>query len=162
MEPEASRPARPPAPHRAVERAIQAAGASVTLLPEREAWAVQRQWQAIFWAPGRAAGTRRGHDECDWHAFTWGKCPALSGGRALRAYLEQAPAGYYVWVEGRRARVYRCEGGSLPDLSPLRQDVHVFPVTLSWTMSFTHEHDLGLGPYFARSEDALPDAPEPP
>lgn len=36
----------------------------------------------------------------------------------------------------------------------LNTDIYVFPRSFEWSMAFTHEASLGLGPYFAWPSDA--------
>ena len=46
--------------------------------------------------------------------------------------------------------------GALPDYRAESYDVYVWAEDLAWTMAFTHEESLGLGPYFSRREWVVP------
>lgn len=53
-----------------------------------------------------------------------------------------------VYFEGKE--LFDCFGVPSPDFSDWGADLYVFPADLAWTMAFTHEQCMGLGPYFAR------------
>ena len=134
-----------------LEGVLSRSGATFTPLPEREAWSIQAAWRDMFWSRAREAGLTRGHNQFQWNAFTIGGCPAIRGNRALAEYERQRLAEYIVWSENPEVPMYRCAGGNPPVFSG--NDVHVFPVDIAWSMSFTHE-DGWVGPFFARASSA--------
>jgi hypothetical protein len=84
--------------------------------------------------------------------FSCGDSPCKSGARALDLYANEAPGAFVAWPENGTIPMYRCAGGKPPDLSALETDICIFPPDLSWTMAFTHELSMHLGPYFSRKE----------
>ncbi len=85
--------------------------------------------------------------------------PALSGVSAAAAYDREHPDVFIVYPEWLKAPAVRLIGGTLPNFRPECDDVLVWPDDLSWTMAFTHEESLGLGPYYCRREWVVPARP---
>lgn len=135
-----------------IEAALTAAGADWILLPRREARQAQRRWRATYRLCSTLAGRRWSRNDLEWHVFSFDTFPHLTGEAALAEYRKQAPAEFFVWLEHRDSPCFRCRGGTLPDFSAGRVDIHIFPADLAWTMAFTHEESLGLGPYFSRAD----------
>lgn len=110
------------------------------------------KWRRFYAARLHAATRRWKLDGFEWHVFSFAHAPALNGEPALEAYLAEHPAEFVVCPESDRFPAYRLRGATLPDLRPLGADVYVAPPDLAWTLAFTHEESLGLGPYFCRRE----------
>jgi hypothetical protein len=83
-----------------------------------------------------------------WHAYSYGFEAALTGDAALAAYGARAARDLLVYFEGEN--LFDCFGVPSPDFGDWGADIYVFPANLAWTMVFTHEQSMGLGPYFAR------------
>jgi hypothetical protein len=83
-----------------------------------------------------------------WHAYSYGFEAALTGDAALAAYAVCAARDLLVYFEDED--LFDCFGVASPDFSSFGDDLYVFPADLAWTMVFTHEQCIGLGPYFAR------------
>jgi hypothetical protein len=58
-----------------------------------------------------------------------------------------------------RWRAIRVDGGELPDLQTLGDEICGWPNDLARTMAFTPETDWGLGPYFCRRGWIVPSIP---
>ena len=84
-----------------------------------------------------------------WHAYSYGREPALQGAAALQAYADCPDTDLFAYFETERL-VFDIQGHRAPRLDALSRDVYVFPTSLRWSIAFTHEAALGLGPYFAR------------
>lgn len=97
-----------------------------------------------------------------WHVFTWGKAPCLERGAASAAFDKADKEGAFIAEEylfngGGKNTVYsfrRCP----PELksADLAEEAEVFIVgkNFAWTYVVTHETGCGLGPYFAKKENA--------
>jgi Domain of unknown function (DUF4275) len=124
----------------------------VTVLPVGERRASLQQWREVFAAGLHAATgfwTFRGYE---WHIFSYDYAQALNGLPAMEEYLRETPQEFFVIPEDELFNAFRIVGGMLPDLRPVMDDVVVWPANLDWTMAFTHEESIGLGPYFSRRE----------
>ncbi len=83
-----------------------------------------------------------------WLVFSFGHADALCGDEAVAAYEAERPDVVVVCPESGRLEAVRLHGGTPPGFRG--GDVYVWPPDLAWSMAFTHEESLGLGPYFSR------------
>ena len=75
---------------------------------------------------------------------------ALEGGEARRVYAAERASGFYALPNLADGNGYRCEAKPFPDVGGL--DAYITPIDFSWTMVFTHEEELSIGPFFTRAE----------
>lgn len=111
-----------------------------------------RAWRRVYAARLHEQTGKWKHREFDWHVFSFEFARALNGDDAMAAYEAEQPVAALVIPESERLEAVRLEARSLPNFRAFREDVIVFPESLEWTMVFTHEESLGLGPYFSRRE----------
>jgi hypothetical protein len=116
-------------------------------LPDAERDAVLGRWERRFFPHVFQRTGAWVHLGIRWHAYSYGFEPARVGQAALEAYAARAARELLVYAEG--AWLFDCYGEPSPDLGGLGRDLYLFPADLAWTMAFTHEQGLGLGPYFA-------------
>jgi hypothetical protein len=125
-------------------------------LPKKQRWAAMQRWREVFAAPYHAAtGKWRKHGDFDWHVFTPKHFQALSGSKAVELYEGQPPTTFVVVPDEefqQHLPAFRCRGGGWPNFRRFMIDVYVWPEDVGWTMVFTHEESIGIGPYFCRRE----------
>ena len=127
-------------------------GAELHELIDRERWQEMQSWREVFAAPYHNETGKWKRGKYEWHIFSFNHTPSISGEKALTRYQAQPVEKYYVVPEGGILTAYLCVGGRLPNLRLLLEDIYVWPDDLSWTMAFTHEMDVWLGPYFCLRE----------
>ncbi len=135
-----------------IEEILVASGTTFAPLAREERWALMQAWREVF---ARGTFERTGQwriPDFEWHTFSSGNSRAKTGARAEAAYASQQAHEFIVWPEDGRIPMYRCRGNTPPNFAPLETDIYVFPPDLSWTMAFTHEVSMHLGPYFALAE----------
>lgn len=111
-----------------------------------------QQWREVYAAPLHAATGKWKRDNYEWHTFSFHHAPAISGVRAAESYLAEAVVPHYVVPEDENWPAFHCASERLPDLRIIADDIYVWSEGLAWTMAFTHEQEIGLGPYFSRRE----------
>jgi hypothetical protein len=116
-------------------------------LTRRERNAITKRWRERFFPHVFRETGRWVHLGYHWHAYSYRFEAALNGHEALAAYAARAERKLLVYFE--EDALFDAYGEPSPDLSAWRDDVYLFPHDLAWTMVFTHEQTLGLGPYFA-------------
>jgi hypothetical protein len=112
-------------------------------------------WREVYAAPYHDAQGRWRLSQFEWHVFSFGYTRALNGERAVAAYSDQSAPSLIICPEDGRKPAWKLTDGNLPDFRKWGGDVYVWPDDLSWTMAFTHEGGLGLGPYFSQMEWAI-------
>ena len=133
------------------QHALDRTGGQAEPLPDAERWALLQEWRVVF-AAGLHAATGRWKQHFEWDIFCAGYARALNGEKAAVAYAAERPAAVIVCPESEELPAVRLHGGGLPDFREEVDDVSVWPLDLAWTMAFTHEESIGLGPYFSRRE----------
>ena len=111
-----------------------------------------RAWRRVYAARLHEQTGKWKHHEFDWHVFSFEFARALNGDEASTAYAAERPVAAFVIPVNKRLEAARLDAKSLPNFRPFREDVIVCPESREWTMAFTHEESLGLGPYFSRRE----------
>jgi hypothetical protein len=134
------------------ETVIEACGGDVTMLTLRERHDALQHWRGTYAAGLHAMTGSWQHQGYDWHLFSFEYVRALKHHRAVEAYLAQRSEDILVVPESERRQAVRIKGGNLPELRAILDDFLVWPTDLEWTMAFTHEESIGLGPYFTRRE----------
>lgn len=135
-----------------IETSLAACGSAFDPLGRADRWRVEQAWREVY---ARATHSRTGLwriPDFEWHVFSYGDAPCKAGARAEELYRQQQPASFLLWPDDNTTPMYRCSGGTLPFFTSPALDVLVFATDLAWTMAFTHEVSLGLGPYFSRRE----------
>ncbi len=127
-------------------------GGEQQLLPQRQRWRMQQDWRHVFAAALHQATGRWKHDQFEWHVFSFEFAQAYCGERALAAYQAERARNLVVCPEFATLPAVRLVGATLPDFRRDHADVYIWPEDLNWTMAFTHEESLGLGPYYCRRE----------
>jgi hypothetical protein len=110
--------------------------------------ALVERWLQVFFANVKRATGEWVHLGFCWHGYSYGFETALDGDDARAAYIGCGDVDLVAYFE-HAALLFDCGGARAPRLETLDTDVYVFPRTLGWSMAFTHERSLGLGPYFA-------------
>lgn len=129
-------------------RVLASAGGRVEPIEETARRTLLRAWRRVFATKLHAATGRWKHGPFEWHVFSFGHADTLCGDEAVAAYQSECPEVVVVCPESDRLEAVRLHGGRLPTFRG--DDVYVWPPDLAWTMAFTHEESLGLGPYFSR------------
>lgn len=134
------------------ERALAACGGTQTILApdQREAWL--QAWREVYAVGLHAATGRWTKDGFEWHVFSFQHARARNGTQALADYEAQPSQSVVVCPENRKLPAVRLEGNRLPAFAGLGGDILIAPLDFAWSMAFTHEETLDLGPYFARRE----------
>lgn len=140
------------------QRALDLTGGEAEPLPEAERRALLQEWRQAFAAGLYAATGRWRPPNYEWHVFSFGYARALKGEKAAAAYAAERPEAVVVCPESAALPAFRLSGGALPNFRAVVDDVYVWPADLAWTMAFTHEESMGLGPFFSRREWVFPGA----
>ena len=133
-------------------RILDATGSGQDVLSDRTRWDLLQAWRRVYAELLQAATGRWKHGKFEWHVFSYGYARALNRERAAQAYATEKPIALIVCPESQRIPAVRLTGGRLPDFRAEGDDVYVWAEDLTWTMAFTHEESMGLGPYFCRQE----------
>jgi len=161
------------------QEALAACGGEQTPLSDAECRAWLQGWREVYAAGLHAATGQWRLGGFDWHVFSFKHARALNGLRALSAYKAEQPKSLIVCpalvgrriprltndrVEGEPSGGQRSLGSSnampavrleharLPVFAGRGADLLVAPPDLAWTMAFTHEESLDIGPYFSRRD----------
>lgn len=133
-----------------IRNVLIAAGSSPVGLSYKEVWEWQRRWRAVFAKELHASTGKWVFNDFDWHVFSFGHHAAMTGDEAWTDYRQVTPCDFVVLsAENRVTFGFTCNGKP-PDRLKAGIDVLVSPISLEWTMAFTHEDPM-CGPYFARS-----------
>ncbi len=117
-------------------------------LTKKETWKLQQKWRETF---SKIIKEKKGkwiYGDYNWHTFSFDFAIHKLGARAIELYKNVSSKEYYVLSEKDDNLGYKCCSKTLHDLSAFG-DYYVFPEDMEWTMAFTHEQSIGLGPYFA-------------
>ncbi len=132
-----------------LERLLKPERSGATRLTEEETERLRAAWRERFAAKLDRSLSAESKGGFDWHTFSYGVFPHLSGDEARNAYRMRIRRAELVLLPHRgEGPGFRVCG--LHDFSRANVDVYIFPENLSWTMVFTHEDDW-LGPYFAEA-----------
>ena len=137
------------------QSALDLCGGHAEPIGRREQHDLLQAWREIYAAPYDDVKGRWKLSQFEWHVFGYGYTRALNGERAVAAYLDQNSPSLVIIPEDARLTAVKLRQGLVPDLRRLENDVYVWPDDLSWTMAFTHEESIGLGPFFSRMEWAV-------
>ena len=132
------------------DEVIESIGGKIASLSTRERWEALQRWREVYAANLHATTGSWKRGDYEWHVFSFEFAEALNGHRAVEEYLAQQPHEFLVVPEDESCEAIQIAGGKLPDLRRVRDDIYVWPTDLEWTMAFTHEESIGLGPYFSR------------
>jgi hypothetical protein len=139
---------------------LDRSGGKVEPLADAERARLMQEWRRLFAAALHDATGRWKLREFEWHVFSDGYARALNGEKAAAAYAAayaaQRSAAVIICPEANEFPAVRLQGGNLPSFRAEAGDVYVWPIDLAWTMAFTHEESLDLGPFFARREWMIP------
>jgi hypothetical protein len=136
----------------AIEELLDRGAVAYALVPQAERCRIEQGWREVYARNTHARTGKWRLSEFEWHVFSFGDAPHVAGGKAVELFGAESPPEWVVWPQASNAPMYRVSSGSHLALLSLADDVYVFPPDFSWTMAFTHEYRLGLGPYFARRE----------
>ena len=131
---------------------VERCGGARSALSRKERGAALQAWRAVYAAAYYAATGKWRKGPFDWHVFSFGYTRAVHGPRAVAVYEAQPVVPFLVVPEDGRWPAFRCDGAGWPDFGPPGLDVYVWPADLSWTMAFTHEAGIDIGPYFCWRE----------
>ena len=118
-------------------------------LTKKESFNIQQNWRNIFSIRLKQQKNTWKYKQFDWHTFSYGFAKHKSGIRAKELFKTQSSENYYVVPEDVDGLIYKCTSSEFPDFSELCLDLYIFPDTIDWTMVFTHEENIGIGPFFA-------------
>jgi len=122
-------------------------GVQMKALTRKEREALRNNWNLAFASQVKKERGVYVYLGFRWHAYSYGMVPCAQGKPALKTYLAQAPARFYLFDESMQICGI-CEAGHFPDLTQLCDDIYVVHHDLKWSMAFTHEQPL-IGPFFA-------------
>jgi len=118
-------------------------------LQSETVWRTQQRWREVYSSALHSETGRWTYRGYDWHTFSYGFSPSISGRDAEEEARKSLPGDVWILADvgnvrqwGRRGFL---ESFSLP---PAREDIIVAPLDLSWTLTLTHDRDHG--PYFSR------------
>jgi hypothetical protein len=112
-----------------------------------------QDWREVFAAVYHETAGKWKLGDFEWHIFSFGYAPFITGDKAVYEYSQQIAAPFYLITEEAKGfPAYWVDEVPWPDLRSWLLDAYVSPEDLSWTMAFTHESESGLGPYFCRRE----------
>jgi hypothetical protein len=109
---------------------------------------VDRRWLEAYCGNVKRATGEWIHLGYRWHAYSYSFERALVGDAARAAYQARAVTEFYAYFESDDL-LFTCVSGPSPDMDDFGDELYLFPPSLAWTMVFTHEQGIGLGPYFA-------------
>ncbi|MEW6512278.1 MAG: hypothetical protein AB1428_15110 [Bacteroidota bacterium] len=135
-----------------LESILIEAGNEIAPLTPKERRSIEQSWRRTYGRVRYAKTGKWSDGGFSWHFFSFGESSSRKGTVALELYAREHPPQFIVRPDGWSIRAYRCAGGALPDFMSYDFDVEVFPPDLEWTMAFTHEKSMGLGPYYSRKE----------
>lgn len=128
---------------------LQDAGVSFEPVQARAGRELLQRWRRIYAAEVHRRTGRWTYAGYEWHAFSWGFSPHLSGSAALDEYLRTPLTEHCVYVASGWSGaefVFQCEP-CRPVFRHPSVDVLTFPSSLVWTAAFSHEGIMG--PYFS-------------
>jgi hypothetical protein len=136
----------------AYDEILASCGGQIEVIDKRERMRLIQAWRECYAAPLHSARGIWKLDNYEWHVFSFAYTRAINGLKAYVEYQRQVADVLIVCPEQAKLPAVRIVGGRLPDFRPVGGDVYVWPHDLQWTMAFTHEESMGLGPYFSRSD----------
>ena len=117
-------------------------------LSQKAKWELQQNWREHFAVAVKKSTGKWVLGGADWHAFSFGYTPSLSGFRAEEEYANLNGGSFILISSNEHLLSYRCEAQSLPELKTLYTfidqnpevlDLYFFSTDFSWTVVFTHE-----------------------
>lgn len=125
--------------------------ATITMLPKKEAWSVQKRWLEVFCQNVHRETGKWISGGFMWHTFTKYHQPHCSGHEAREQFNEQPFEPYCLFNED----LSFCGRGIDPPfpqipITPVRslEDWYLIPSSQQWTFVVTHEQDA----FFSRCE----------
>ena len=135
------------------QSALERCGGQQEILERKERLQWMQRWREVYARPVHEATGSWRIEQYDWHAFSYSYTRALNGEKAVLAYEDERPKVLLVCPEEEQLPAVRIRiAKRKPSFRQEFGDVYVFPEDLSWTMAFTHEESMELGPYFSRRE----------
>lgn len=137
----------------------------VEVLTVKETLAYRAKWRERF-ADGRARGRNIPMHNClycggrrssyDWHAFSFTDVPNENGYVKRMRTASHPEERVVAWVErcglpGVIVRLHEL-ADYLEKIPAPREELYIMPRKMGWTLVFTHEEDMGCGPYFVDAE----------
>lgn len=112
----------------------------------------QRMLEAFFPNVKQATG-KWVYEGYRWHAYSFHYENAVTGKSAFARYREQPLEAFFIYHEFED-KLLECQALTWPDIRRFCNDIYVFPASMNWLFSTTHEAAMGLGPYFAPTDMA--------
>ena len=131
---------------------LERTGGDIVPLATKERWRVLQQWREVYAAGLHRATGRWKHGPYEWHVFSFDYARCLDREQAAAAYADERAEEFVVCPESVKLPTVRVSNGALPAFRWSGDDIDIWPAGLDWTMAFTHEESIGLGPYFCRRE----------
>ena len=119
-------------------------------LDKKEIYRLRQEWRSVFSICLHQQTGKWRIGDIDWHTFSYKHAVHVGGAKAQDSYKSISGMSEIVIIDENAGIGFRCTVGELPDLTEIGRDLYVFPISLDWTMVFTHEQDFG--PYFSRKE----------
>ena len=141
------------------QKILEKSGGVQEILPDRKRGDLLQAWRQVYAAGLHAVSGCWKYGPFEWHVFSFEYARAWNGQPATAAYSVEEPTAVIVCPESAKLPAVRLTGGRLPDFGSACVDAYVWPEDLAWTMAFTHEESLGLGPYFCRREWVVAEPP---
>jgi len=135
------------------QQTLELCGGSQSVIAERARWVQLQAWRKVYAAGLHRATGRWKLGAHEWHVFSFSHVRrAVHGARAFAAYLAEKPVAFVVCPERTELPAVSVDRGELPAFRFQCEDILVWTPDLAWTMAFTHEDSVGLGPYFCQRE----------
>jgi len=109
---------------------------------------VNQQLLECFFPNVKLATGKWVYNNFRWHAYTFNHETAISGVAAFDQYRQQPMLPFYIYNEFDDD-LFDCAAPTWPDVRAFNNDIYVFPHTMAWLFTATHEMSIGLGPFFA-------------
>lgn len=133
-----------------LEEALNECDVSFRQLEPADVAKLQRKWRLTFAHRVKEIAGVEVYLGFDWHAFSYDLVYALERDEARRAYAAERVSSFYALPNLAEGTGYRCEAKQFPNIRWV--DTYITPIDFSWTMVFTHEEEMGVGPFFTRGE----------
>ncbi len=120
----------------------------------KESFSIRQAWREIYSMDLKNQTGKWKLPDFEWHTFSGGYSKCKNGAKSEEYYRNQVEKNFFVmFEESERLLVLEIVNGQLPQLNDLRgNDIYIYPKDMNWTMAFTHEESMGLGPYFSMKD----------
>lgn len=128
------------------------------LLDRRKVNTIRQMWRENFSRTVKEKTGKWAVKEVDWYAFSDNYTSCFKGVKAEEIFRNIQVDEYYCLFVNYSVLGFYCKGGLLTEIKNYLDqfqgviDIYIIDKDFNWTMVYTHEESMGLGPYFAYSE----------